>query len=491
MTTVAAPAPPITPEKQRPQKSFFAPLLLVVGTVIFWAMTLNNGIFIDESLYIRTGRAYIEYWDLGKVLPQNAGQSLSGLPVLYPVLAGFLDMVGGLMLVRLFSLACILLTMALIHSITSTIFNRRAGLIAAAIFGFTGPVLYVAYLGTFDALVILLMACAWRLGMRDGWTVLFLLAPLLTLMVATKYTAYVFVPSLLVLSLFRHYTLTHSVPFRQWLRPHLPWKRIVRAVAVGFLTADFLYIAYLFTNQTTRDGLAFTTTNREALSPVARGDLATGIPDFIWPIFFAALLGLFWLIKAQRWSAVLWSLVLIGTALLLPVAQIKLGEGVSFQKHMAYSAMFLAPLAGWGLARPWKLSIWTPVLTWCLIVVFMWGAFRSHDLIQYPDVRPVAEKVKFTDGTYLSSSADSLSYYTSRDPDVVWETTFGLYDQGADATQMAVWEQRYDTIIIHAGATGSTIQDEGQKLLLDTLSTSDYELETVGEKGDQWLIYTK
>jgi 4-amino-4-deoxy-L-arabinose transferase-like glycosyltransferase len=475
-----------------PGPRLWTPLALVLLTVSAWALTLNNGIFIDESVYIRSGRAYIDHWQHGTPLPAWVGEGFSGLPTLYPVLIGALDMLGGLALVRAFSLLCIVLTMLLLRSISSAIFGRRAGLLTAAIFGLTGPVLYVAHLGTFDALVILLLVATWRLGMSPSWNRVFLLAPLLALAVASKYTAYVFVPSLLVLSCFSNYSLVHSMGFREWARPQLPWNRIARALVTGVLTVSLLVLLYLTTNQTTRDALAFTTTARHALSPTPRGHLVGAIPDFIWPTMFAALLGLLWLYKARRLNAVLWGVLLIGTSLLLPVAQIKLGEGVSYQKHMAYSAAFLAPLAGWGFARPWKLAIWTPVVIWWLVLCCVWGAFRAHDLIQYPDVRPVAEATSFPDGTYMSSSADSLSYYTADDPGVKWETTFSLYPQGKEAIQAAVDEHRYKMIILHAGPTGSTIQDEGQALLLDALRDSDYKAEKVGDKGaDQWLIFTQ
>ena len=101
----------------------------------------------------------------------------------------------------------------------------------------------------------------------------------------------------------------------------------------------------------------------------------------------------------------------------------------------------------------------------------------------------MAQTVSFAPGTYLSSSADSLSYYTRDDPRITWETTFSLYPQGAEAIKAAVSEKRYATIVIHAGATGSTIQDTGQKVLLDALRDSDYKLTTAG-KDKEWLIYT-
>ena len=294
MTTNVATAPVAAHQTPAPAVSgprLRAPMTLIVLATIAWALVLNNGIFIDESVYIRSGRAYIEHWLHGTPLPDWIGEGFSGLPMLYPVLAGALDMVGGLALVRAFSLLCVVLTMFLLRSIASHMFNRRAGLIAAAIFGLTGPVLYVAHLGTFDALTILLLVTVWRLGMRDGWAMVLLMGPLLALAVASKYTAYVFVPSLLALSCFSPYTVAHSATFRSWLRPHLPWDRMARALAAGAIAALLLMGLYLTADSTVRESLAFTTTSRHALSPTPRGQLVGTVPDFIWPTFFAARAG--------------------------------------------------------------------------------------------------------------------------------------------------------------------------------------------------------
>lgn len=469
----------------------YGPLVVILLTVTAWSLTLNNGIFIDESVYIRSGRAYIEHWLHGTPLPVWVGEGFSGHPMLYPALAGGLDMLGGLALVRLFSLACIIATALLLRSIASDLFGRRSGLVAAAIFGLTGPVLYVSHLGTFDALVTLMLVGVWRIGMRPGWRRTIPMAVLLALAVLTKYTAYVFVPTLLALSLFDHYSVAHSMRLRDWVRqrPRIQGKRVIRAVTVGILVFDFLAVAYLLSDNTMHEALKFTTTGRSALSPTPRGVLVGVVPDYIWPILFAALLGLAFLIRSQRWGAVAWGVLLIGTSLLLPVAQIKLGEGVSFQKHLAYSAAFLAPLAGWGFARPWKLAIWTPVLVWWFILMAIWGGFRSNDLIQYPDVRPVADSVHFPNGRYLSSSADSLSYYTRDDTGVKWETTFQLYAQGRKGIEEAVNKYRFKMIVIQGGNTGSTIQDEGQAVLVHALDNASYNLKRVGE-DKEWLIFT-
>ena len=469
-----------------------APFALIVLTCAAWAATLNNAVFIDESVYIRAGRAYLRSWFSGEPLPADLGAGFSGLPVLYPVLAGSLDLIGGLALVRLFSLVCIIATLFIVRDLTSRIFNPRAGLMAAALFGLTGPVLYTAHLGTFDALVILLLASALWVGIvYDGaWTAA-LLAALLVLAVMTKYTAYVFVPPILVLTLFSPYSLMHSSAFSTWLRqPRPPWGRIIRNAVTTFLVGSLILLVYLAADDRTLESLRFTTTARSALSPAPRGSLVAMVPDYAWPVFFAAALGLVWLGWARRWTALLFGLGLFATALLLPIAQVQLGEAVSFQKHLAYSAMFLAPLAGWGFARPWRLAIWTPVLVWFVILTAMWGFFRSHDLIQYPDVRPVVDEIEITRGSYLSSSADSLAYYTIDDPGVQWKTTFALYSGGPEKIRAAVRNERYEAVVIHAGPTGSTIQDEGQQTLLEALEKSDYVLDRVGE-DEEWLIYSR
>lgn len=475
------------------QPTLNRPFTLVCLTVASWAIAMmSNPVFIDESVYIRAGRAYLAHWVAGAPLPEDVGAGFSGLPVLYPVLAAGLDQLGGLTLVRGFSLACILATMFVLRSLTTQLFNHRAGMMAALMFGLTGPVLYLAQLATFDALVILLLVLALRVGMlrQEPWSGVAMLA-LLTLAVCTKYTAYVFVPPILVLSLFSRYALAHSASLRSWWQDRrLPWGRITRSLAVAAGVGGSVAAVYLAADDRVRESIAFTTTQRSALSPAPRDYLAVQIPEFAWPVLFAAVLGLVWLLYSRRWSAAVWGLGLLATALLLPVAQIKLGEAVSFQKHLAYSTAFLAPLAGWGLARPWRLAIWTPVLVWFAVLVGMWGLFRSHDLMQYPDVRPVVANLELQRGVYLSSSADSLAYYTIEEPGIQWRTTFELYSGGPEKIRAAVREQRYEAVVIHAGPTGSSIQDAGQRVLLDALERSDYSLERLGEE-QEWLVYTK
>lgn len=494
MTLVSARAPSTSGGahvKPRPPR-LTVPFFLIALGCTAWALTLNNGVFIDESVYARAGRAYLAHWLAGDPLPSDIGTGFSGSPVLFPVLAGALDLVGGLAVVRGFSLVCFLTTMLVVRDLTATIFNHRAGFAAAALFGLTGPVLYVAHLGTFDALVILMLAlCLWYgVRLESLWSAL-PMAALLTLAVLTKYTAYVFVPPILVLSMFSPYGLNHSSTFRVWLRDTRPHRRraLRNGIVLGVVGAGVAAV-YALASERTRASLEFTTTGRDALSPAPRTHLLSLVPDYAWPILVASVFGVVWLVHARRWSGALFGLGLLATALLLPAGQVQLGEAVSFQKHLAYSSLFLAPLAGWGLARPWRLAIWTPVVVWFLVLTGSWGLFRSHDLVQYPDVRPVVARIELSHGVYLSSSADSLAYYTVEEPGVRWRTTFDLYARGPDAIASAVARQRYDAVIIHAGPTGSTIQDEGQQVLLDALEDSDYQLTKLGE-DDEWLIYSR
>lgn len=660
MATVVETSPPrVATPRSRQRRHLKTPLLLVLATTAFWALMLNNGVFIDEALYIMTGRSYLDHWFSGAPLPPDIGVGFSGTPVLYPVLAGLVDLVGGLQAVRLLSLLCVLSTMLLIRSTTAYLFTERAGLVAAMIFGFTAPVIYVGHLGTFDATVILMLATALYLGVtRTSIRSAVAIGLLLAAAVATKYTAYVFVLPVMFLMLFSRYQLVRSQTLRLPRRPRMPelprlrltmsvlvreaskfgvigavafvvdtatfnlfaygldveplrakivsvavaslvawvgnrywtfrhrkrpamfvelmlfisfnvvglaislgclglthyvfgltspladnvsanviglglgmmfrfWayrefvfneptkrpdhvvptRRPVadpgrgmplvdraRAVRVGITATVTLAVlggGYLLLDQRATDALKFTTTQRHALSPVPASELAARVPGYAAPIFLMAFVGLFYLALSRRWLMALFGLAMIVTAFALPLAQMRLGEGVSFEKHLAYSALFLAPMAGWGLTRPWKSGLWTPVLVFLALLSLMWGAFRSNELVQYPDARPVAQTIGAdpTPGEYLSSSAESLAYYTREDPRVKWYPTSSLYGQKQGTIARAVKTGRFQEIILHRGPTGSTIQDNGQQALLGALSKSDaYEKHLV---GDEWVTFTR
>ena len=479
----APPDPQTSTVVPRAPQRFVGPLVTVLAVAAFWALTLRNTVFIDEAVYVMAGQAYIDHWLTGGPLAAEVGAGFSGAPVLYPVLAAVLDRIGGLELVRFSSLACIIGTALLLRSLATNLFSARAGLLTAAMFSLTGPVIYVAHLGTFDAPVVLLLALALWLGLtRTSMRSALLMGAVLALAVVTKYTAYVFVPPILVMALYS------PSPARVIDR-----HRLARSLGALFVTCNIIGLAYLAGGPTMEAAVRFTTTDRAARSPASPWYLLRQVPDNIWLIGACAAVGLVWAISARQRNLVLLGLAFIGTAALLPLAQLRLGEAVSFEKHLAYSSLFLAPLAGWGLARPWRLAIFTPVLIWLLVLSGMWAAFRSQDLIQYPNASPVVNALGNdpTPGRYLSSSADVLSYYTQGDPAVDWDATFTLFVSSEDDIERVVREQTYLKIILLEGPTGSTLQDLGQDRIITALANSDaYNLTTIQDGNSVWLIYT-
>jgi hypothetical protein len=144
-------------------------LYVVLAVTALFSVRLRNTAFIDEALYLNAGKNYLAHWFGGADLPVGTGDLFSGVPVLYPVLAGALDNVGGLYLVRAFSLLCVLGTAVLIQRTTRAMFGGQSGTLAAAAFCFTGSVIFIGWFATFDALCILLLAAGAYVGVtRHG-----------------------------------------------------------------------------------------------------------------------------------------------------------------------------------------------------------------------------------------------------------------------------------------------------------------------------------
>ena len=174
---------------------------------------------------------------------------------------------------------------------------------------------------------------------------------------------------------------------------------------------------------------------------------------------------------------------------------------MAFDQHLAYSALFLAPLAGFALARlsrrTWRLG---PILL-LLPVLVLFGASRSGAMYStWADVRPVADAILADPrpGLYLASgtAAEPLEYYTAGLPAVRWEDPYSLYARGDDAVRVAVEDLLYETIVLHTASTGSAVEDAREAAVLKALhdNSTDYELVATvpasdAADADTWLVY--
>src|SRR5690242_18504604 len=129
----------------------WTPLAAVLTLQSVAALSLRNTAFQDEANYLYVGHEYIRMWQGGPAPVEPFDKYVSGVAYFYPVLAGALDLVGGLALVRLFSLACMATATACVYLIAKRLFGDDAGLLGAVAFAIQGPVLFLSHLATYDA----------------------------------------------------------------------------------------------------------------------------------------------------------------------------------------------------------------------------------------------------------------------------------------------------------------------------------------------------
>ncbi len=106
------------------------PLILAFQALLSWIM-LQNTAFQDEALYVHAGEQLWQHWLNGLPLVDPYSYYFSGYPYVYPIIGGALDMVGGLELVRSFSLVCMLITTACGYYVTKQLFDQKSAVFAA------------------------------------------------------------------------------------------------------------------------------------------------------------------------------------------------------------------------------------------------------------------------------------------------------------------------------------------------------------------------
>ncbi|MET8949004.1 glycosyltransferase family 39 protein, partial [Streptomyces sp. NPDC004542] len=326
--------------------------LLLVQAVL--SLRLHNTAFEDEALYVYAGHAMIGHLFHG--VPDYGGFAtyFSGSPALYPVLAAWVDDLGGLTAVRLLSLVCMLGATGLLYSLTRMLFNERTGLCAAGLFAVSQSTLFLGNFATYDAPALLLLALStWILVRVAGghWALPLAAVPVAALSVAVKYASAMFLPAaaaLLVLAAHRRLGTRQAL-----LRGAVFGAGVAALLGIGVVTTDYL------------QAIRTTTTDR-AHGTTSGLDMAWDCARWGGLLFALACLGT-WLYTRRdrlgevpgrqrtdgpgaRWRLAL-GVVLTGTALLAPAYQIHLQTSVSLHKHIGYGLLFAAPMAGVGLTR--------------------------------------------------------------------------------------------------------------------------------------------
>ena len=116
------------------------------------SLQLQNTAFEDEALYLYAGHLQLDHLHVWAALCRPSfTRYFSGSPVLYPTLAAAVDSAFGLAGARALSLVLMLGTTVLLYSLSRLLFNERAGLCAAALFGTTQSTLFLGHFATYDA----------------------------------------------------------------------------------------------------------------------------------------------------------------------------------------------------------------------------------------------------------------------------------------------------------------------------------------------------
>jgi hypothetical protein len=324
-------------------------LLMQTGLTI----RMHNTAFEDEALYLYVGHLEIAHFMHGAALQGDYPSYFSGAPVLYPVLAAAADNIGGLYAARAVSLLAMLGATALIYSISRRLFNERVAMCAALVFSVAEPTLFIGYLATYDATALFFLGLAAWLVVRTNRSRLpgyLLAAPVLTLAVAVKYAALLFVPCVLVLAGLAAW------PYRG--RKAAVGRPVLLTAATGALLALVIRLA----GTDYWRGITSTTLQRAASTATPASLLWDSVQWIGLPVLLAVIGAVAYTVRpategpgqsgagGKFWRAML-GILLAGSALLAPAEQIRIDTFVSLQKHVGFGLLFAAPIAGIGLVR--------------------------------------------------------------------------------------------------------------------------------------------
>ncbi|MCU1435379.1 MAG: Dolichyl-phosphate-mannose-protein mannosyltransferase [Pseudarthrobacter sp.] len=318
------------PAKVRPVASSwmrYLPLGLILLIQSIASLRLSNTIHRDEGLYIWTGYRLIENWLHGTPLFDQPAHYFSGAPVVYPVMASLLDRVGGLDLVRMFSLLWMLAATVALYAVAKRLFHTKAAFWTAASFAVASPISFLGHFATFDAMALSLLALAMAAGVRGVQTGRFIWAPvvglLLTVAVVSKYAALMFVPVVLAVIL---------------LSSGQRWRSMRFAVTSGLVTAVILAALALTVGSPALEGLITTTTDRKVINNTPWQDIALMTVKSIWPyLVVGPIAAAYVAVKLRR---PLLAVTLLGAMLAPALYQAYIGESVSLEKHLGFGLLF-------------------------------------------------------------------------------------------------------------------------------------------------------
>jgi 4-amino-4-deoxy-L-arabinose transferase-like glycosyltransferase len=316
--------------------------LVLLGMILLVRLThiTYNTLFVDEAIYVTVGQDVLH-----GVFTQNATTFMFG-SYLYPVVSAIANDLGGVVGMRTLSAALSTITAVFVYLIASRLFGKQAALWAMAIFGLAGISIELGQLAVYDSLAVPLLAAslyclvqaATTDEAREDW---YLLAAAITFSLSflAKYITIMCLPALLAIAaalyLSRGRSLRSLVKF--------PWVTALILVVYVFLFRNDLAQVFKGTN-------SYQFSTRAAVAHTIWTELGAVL---LVALVGAALLGRASLRTVRltgRWNRITLALavpVLLITMLSIPLYALYAHNSRSLEKHLVFSLVFLAPLAGY------------------------------------------------------------------------------------------------------------------------------------------------
>jgi hypothetical protein len=449
--------------------------LLAVQAALSARLLRLNAAFVDEATYIYAGHQVLDHWIHGWSDPAYATY-FSGSPTLYPPLAAAMDHFGGLIAVRLLSMAFMLWATVMLWATAQRLFGRIAAFAGCALFISLGSTQALGAFATYDPMAFALLVTGAYCAVRAAdaaeeapwWP---LCATLLALSNATKYTTALWDPFVLALLLICAY------------QRHGLGAAIRRTAGVAALTASLLALGLAVGGNFYVSGITSTTLARAA-GGYSRATMAHQVWQWIgWVLVFAAagLLVAAFLRRSRQHLALIAVLLLAGLA--APLNQMRITTDTSLQKHVDFGAWFACVAAGYvvtslaralpGLLRraPVRALTATVLTGAALSLTVSPGLAQARSYFhEWPNAEPVADTMRryvaMGNDQYLVEDYDIEAYYLK--DDVHWQQwnntwSFGYYSHdlhkyisGAPAFVDAVKNHYFALIVLDFGDTSAT-----------------------------------
>jgi hypothetical protein len=356
MTAVVDVIPAQPKAEPRPiawEKAWWVPLAAILTAQAWLSVLVMHGTVAspDEARYITAGHQLIyELWHGGGSPFYET--YFSGAPVIYSPLAAMADHLGGLVAVRLMSLVLMLAATVVLYATAKRLFGYWAGIAAAALFAGNGLTHDLGVYANYDALALLLLACATYCAVRSREERWLLLMPLALLGAnATKYMTVLFDPVIIGIAALQ--VSQHG------------WLRVGKRMAIlGITVATTLILAACLAGTAYITGVMFTTLDRPRgtnpiLAAISRTPRFIVLESASW-LGAVIALGAVAVIVARRWDRAALLALLVAAGVVVTVEALHLRSDESMRQHDDLGLWFACIAAGYVIAEIPRVIRWRP-----------------------------------------------------------------------------------------------------------------------------------